>query len=130
MTDPILGRDYGISVNMPLWCRLMSYIPIVNLFLTRKVRVEIIAFTDRQEPYISIFRNMRIPRMWVCPLRFNFAFPETVSANMTLYIRNNKDDNIIYCRPLKEEFKGKKELREGSWVKGVEIEKIDATASK
>ena len=126
MENPKLGRDYGITVNMPWWLVILSYIPIVNLFVTQKVKIQVVAFTDKGEPITGVFRNMRIPRMWVCPLRFNFAFPDTVPANLTLYVYNRKE-TAIYCRSLKDEFKGMKMLAEGNWVKGVEIEKIDET---
>lgn len=121
-----LGRDYGVTVTMPWWLKILSWIPIVNLFFTHKVCLQILAFTPKGEPFMALRQTTRIPYMPICPIRINFAFPEGVGPYIKVFIRNRSDD-VLFCRDLLPELDNHGCLKSCQWIKGVEIEKIDKT---
>lgn len=121
-----LGRDYGVTVTMPWWLKILSWIPIVNLLFTHKVCLQILAFTPKGEPWTALRQTTRIPYMPICPIRINFAFPEGVGPYIKVFIRNRSDD-VLFCRDLLPELGNHGCLKSCQWIKGVEIEKIDKT---
>lgn len=127
----VLGKDYGVKIPMPKWLKFLSYIPLVNFLVTRKVNLQVMAYTDKGEPWIGLTGKVRIPRMKVNPIRVNFAFPKDVGVRIKVFIRNRRD-KILFFRDLTPELKDNGKLSDGklfagNWVNGVEIEKIDMT---
>jgi len=85
---------------MPWWLKTLSAIPIVSSCLTRKVKMQVLCRNDKGEPVVGLNGKVRIPRAGISPIKISFSFPEDVPANMMVFIKNSRDENI-YVRDLK-----------------------------
>ena len=121
------GRDYGIKLGYPTWFKVVSCIPIINLFVSQKVKIDVTLFNKKGEPMLGTFRRTRVPRNIVkYPMKVSVAWPEHVVGGKKLIRVLDKYGNCIYVR----EYNGEFTMRACSWVDNYELTRIDQTNPK
>jgi hypothetical protein len=120
------GRDYGIKLDQPLWFKIVSHIPLVNMLVSDKVKVDVTLFSHGG-PTIGLFDRVRIPRnLDKHPLSICVAWPEHVTGSKKLVRIMNSHGEAMYVREYKENFSTKK----CSWSDVYKLTRIDSTNPK
>ena len=86
------GIKYGVKPDRSFFKSLLLNLPIINLFYTRKIRVNVLTRTQRGEPIQSIFETFRIWRFQKT-VRCKTMVPETYQ-NIMIWASNSKDEWI------------------------------------
>ena len=121
------GRDYGIKLGYPTWFKVVSHIPIINLFVSQKVKIDITLFNKKGEPMLGTFKRTRVPRNIVkYPMKVSVAWPENVVGGKKLLRVLDKYGNCIYVREYNVEFT----MRACSWADTYELTRLDSTNPK
>ena len=127
MAELKYGRDYGIKLDQPLWFKIVSHIPLVNMLVSNKVKVDVTLFSPNGGPMIGLFKYVRIPRnMDKQQLSICVAWPEHVMGSKKLVRVMNSHGEAMYVREYKENFS----IKKSSWSDVYKLTRIDATNPK
>ena len=89
------GVTYGIRIADNILSKIIRNLPIVNLFYTKRVRLNFTRYNTYGAPCDGCFHYTRLPRWWMKTVPIKVANHHTSTDHVFLYIQDGKGDRLV-----------------------------------
>lgn len=88
------GVTYGIRIADGILSKIIRNLPIVNLFYTKKARLDFTRYNQHGAPCDGCFHVTRLPRWWMKTVPIKVANLHATSDRAFLYIEDRKGNRL------------------------------------